>query len=94
MQRYKQRTAATGRVQPIVPSNWLGDEVRRWGGYSVEPAVIANSVPSNIFRPMDKSALSEELLGERTDRFRILVSSYTLNEERKGVVSRWKPSGG
>lgn len=83
-QAFKRKTAASGLVQPIVPSRWLENEVSQWGHYPFSPVRIPYSVNLERFKPRDKLELARELLSDSTQKFRILVSSYTLAEERKG----------
>ena len=83
-QAFKRKTAASGLVQPIVPSRWLENEVAQWGHYPFSPVRIPYSVNLERFKPRDKLELAKELLSDDTQKFRILVSSYTLAEERKG----------
>mgnify|MGYP001550595490 CR=1 FL=1 len=71
-------------IIPIAPSNWMADIAYSSGMLKEKPKVIYNGVDTQIFKPMQKNSVRDEL-GLPHDRKIILISSGDIGDKRKGV---------
>lgn len=68
----------------ISPSSWLAEEARKSRFFQNKKVkAIANSVETEIFKPIDKSLAKKEL-GISADTFTLLFGVVTAKETRKG----------
>ncbi len=85
MQSYKKRTARSGRIVPIAPSNWMAEEAVRSGMFPRRPEVIPYSVDTDFFLPLDKRVV-REALGLPKDDFIVFMAAWSLQDPRKGSI--------
>lgn len=69
----------------VTPSNWLARQALSglWADHRVK--VIANGIPTDLFRPLDRRA-ARQALGLPPDGTLVLVVAQDLGERRKGAT--------
>lgn len=67
----------------VTPSSWLAEEARRSHWKSFEVRIIANPLPLEVFRPLDRM-VARRALEIPTDRVVALVCGANLEEPRMG----------
>ena len=81
----KQQIARRGRFVAVTPSQWMADEALKSGMFASRPRVIPNWVDLELFRPMPKAEIREQL-GLPREAFLAFVSAGYLSDARKGVA--------
>ncbi len=73
------------RLHIVPDSNWVGEEVKRSELLKDYPLTVVNyPIETEIFKPMDKTRLRDEL-GIDKDKFVLLFGSGSITNERKGM---------
>jgi len=84
MQKYKKNMLANFPITPIMPSAWLRQECLKVVQPKIAPIVIPNFVDTDNFRLFNKTTI-REILGLPKQKFIVLLSSTSINDERKGL---------
>ena len=73
-----------GNVTTVTPSNWMADLAQSSTILPNRPVVISNAINTDLYRPLDKQALRDEM-GIPRDRPVFVLSAGNISDPRKGV---------
>lgn len=85
IRRHRKRLFAQPGLFPITPSHWMAEACVQSGVTDHRPAVIPNAVDGDLYRPYDRNLL-RAIHGLPTDRFVLILTSWSLHDARKGIA--------
>ena len=84
LQKIKKRIYTSTNIITIAPSQWMADLAFSSSVLNRRPFVIENGVDTSLIKPLDKKK-ARNVLSIPEDRYVILISAVSFNDERKGA---------